>query len=104
MAELRPSPLQDPVATHFVESVLLEWNGELAFVPAALESLGQSSYDVMDILAVVSDGVTTSLEKDDAYETLFERFGRIDCGAQLRVTLSYCPHRHDLTVVGLLDL
>lgn len=100
MIEPVPSALQDPIATEFVDSVIRDWRGDLAFKPGVLAALGASRFDVVDVISVVRNGITTSLEKDDAHETLFDRLGEIDDGTLFCVTLSYCPHRYNLTLVG----
>lgn len=97
MAE--PMPLEDPVATEFVEYVLDHWGGELGFAPGCLQALGASEFDIVDLLNVVLNGVTTALEKESAHDTIFERFGRVDDGSRVSVTLSFCPNQHCLTVV-----
>ena len=92
-------PLEDPIARGFVESVLRDWSGELAFATGVLPALGKSRFDVTDLLAVIQDGVTTAMEKEDPHATLFERTGRTDDSTPLCVTLSYCPQLRGLTVV-----
>jgi hypothetical protein len=103
MIEPLPSALQDPVATGFVDTVINSWCGDLGFAPGTLAALGATSIGLVDILPIIRNGTTTSLEKDDAHETLFDRFGEMDCGTQLCVTLSYCPQRQTLTLVGFMS-
>ena len=97
MAE--PMPLEDPIATEFVEHVLAHWSGELGFAPDCLRALGQSEFDIVDLLDVILNGVTTALEKESAHDTLFDRYGPVDDGSRVCVTLSFCPHQHCLTIV-----
>ena len=56
--------------------------------------------DVIDLLTVITDGVTTALEKESAHGAVIERFGTIDGGTPLCVTLSFDPHLRGLTIVG----
>jgi len=95
-----PLPLKDPIACGFVDRVLQDWNGDLGFSSEVLDALRPASLDVIDLLTVIDNGVTISLEKEAPHETVFERFGTIDCGALLSVTLSFDPHLRGLTVVG----
>jgi hypothetical protein len=94
-----PLPLRDPVARDFVDYVLSDWNGDLGFGPGVLLALGSSDFDVMDLLSVIHDGATTSLEKESPHDTLFDRFGITENGKGLCVTLSFDPNARGLTIV-----
>lgn len=92
-------PLQDPIANEFVENVLSEWNGDLGFSPSLPSQLKAAGCDVIDLLRVIENGATTSLEKESAHATVFERFGAIEDGTRICVTLSFDFHL-GLTIVG----
>ncbi len=98
-----PLPISDPIAREFVDSVLADWNGDLGFAPGILEELGASEFDLLDLLLVITTGATTSLEKETAHETVFDRFAIVE-GAPLCVTLTFDPHFPGLTIAGFSKL
>lgn len=100
----KPKPLRDPIAREFVDCVLKDWNGELGFAPKVLMALGESEFDILDLLRVIECGVTTSLEKEAPNETVIQRFGAVDNGATLSVTLIFDQNMPELTIAGFSKL
>lgn len=86
------------IQTDYIAAVLAGWNGDLAFTGAVDAALLGQDVDRADVLHVIEDGITTSLRKEDAHDTFFERTGETVLGVRLRVTLSFDPHLPHLTV------
>jgi hypothetical protein len=79
---------QRALVQNYVRRMLGPFAGGVGYSPNALDSLAQGDLDQSDVLFVLETSNSTSIEKEDAHETVFTIVGKTSDQERIQVTLS----------------